>query len=49
MDEDSGPSTPVNDPIAFTTVEDEINDDEAASSFKELIDWMHFLAQHQGQ
>ena len=49
MDEDSGPTSPVDDPLAFTTVETEIDDDEAASSFKELLDWMRYLAQHQGQ
>ena len=48
MDTDRS-STPVPDPLAFTTVEDEIDDDEAESSFKELLDWMRYLAQHKGQ
>ena len=33
-------STPVPDPLSFTTMEDEIDDDKAESSFKELLDWM---------
>ena len=37
------------DPIAFTMVETELDDDEAASSFKECLDWLRFLAQHKGQ
>ena len=39
MDTDRS-STPVPDSLAFTSVEDEIDDDEAESSFKELLDWM---------
>jgi hypothetical protein len=37
------------DPLAFTTVEDDLDEVEAESSFKELLDWMRYLAQHQGQ
>jgi hypothetical protein len=37
------------DPLVFPTVEDEIDDEEADSSFKEFTDWMRFLAQHRGQ
>ena len=45
------PRAPTTDPdmIVFTTVDSELNDEEAASSFKELLDWMRYLAQHQGQ
>jgi hypothetical protein len=45
----SHPSEPERDPISFPTVDDEIDDDEAESSFKEFMDWMRFLAQHKGQ
>jgi hypothetical protein len=41
--------TPEDDPISFPTVEDELDDDEAAASFKEFLDWMRYLAQHKGQ
>jgi hypothetical protein len=41
--------TPELDQLSFPTVEDEIDEDEAASSFKEFTDWMRFLAQHRGQ
>jgi hypothetical protein len=37
------------DPLGFTTVPTELDDEEASSSFKELLDWMRYLAQHQGQ
>ena len=37
------------DPVAFTTVEDDLPDEEVASSFKELLDWMRYLAQHKEQ
>src|SRR6266571_9191854 len=49
MIEDPRPPTAGTDPITFTTVEEDIDDEEAASSFKELLDWMRFLAQHEGQ
>ena len=49
MVEDPQSPTPEPDPIAFTTVETELNDDEAASSFKEVLDWLRYLAQHRGQ
>jgi hypothetical protein len=37
------------DPLAFTTVDDELDDEEASSSFKELTDWLRYVAQHKGQ
>src|SRR6266704_3334264 len=49
MVEDPRSPSPDHDPIAFTTVETEIDDDKAASSFKECLDWLRFLAQHKGQ
>src|SRR6266568_7356229 len=49
MVEDPRAPTPDPDPLAFTTVDTELDDEEAASSFKELLDWMRYLAQHQGQ
>jgi hypothetical protein len=36
-------------PLALTTVDDEIDDDEANSSFDELTSWVRYLAQHRGQ
>ena len=36
-------------PLAFTTVADELDDNEAESLFKELKDWVWYLAQHKGQ
>src|SRR6266571_4562029 len=49
MVEDPRSPSPDHDPIAFTTVETDLNDDEATSSFKECLDWLRFLAQHKGQ
>jgi hypothetical protein len=47
------PKTPTgrvdDEPLAFTTVDEAIDDEEAASSFKELLDWMRYLAQHKEQ
>ena len=48
MDTDRG-SSPVPDPLTFTTVEDALDDHEAESSFKQLLDWMRYLAQHKEQ
>src|SRR6266568_1683653 len=49
MVEDPRAPSPEPDPIAFTTVDTTLNDDEAESSFKELLDWMRYLAQHKEQ
>src|SRR6266568_1227252 len=49
MVEDPQAPTPDPDPLAFTMVDTKLDDKEAASSFKELLDWMRYLAQHQGQ
>jgi hypothetical protein len=49
MDEDRGTSPLSDSTLAFTTVETEIDDDEAESSFKEMLDWMRYIAQHKGQ
>src|ERR1700759_736890 len=47
---DRGPNPPLDDDTtAFATVEDDMDDDEAESSFKELLDWMRYLAQYKGQ
>jgi hypothetical protein len=35
-----------NDPIEFTTVDETLSDEDATSAFKELLDWMRYLAQH---
>jgi hypothetical protein len=48
MDTDKG-SSPVPDPLAFATAEDALDDDEAESSYKELLDWMRYIAQHKEQ
>ena len=48
MDTDSG-SSPAPDPLAFTTIEDALNNDEVELSFKELLNWMLYLAQHKEQ
>jgi hypothetical protein len=39
------------EPSRFTvqTTDDEIDDEEAESSFKELTDWTRYVAQHKGQ
>ena len=37
------------DSLAFASVEEDMDDEEAESSFKELLDWIRYLAQHQGQ
>jgi hypothetical protein len=49
MDTDRASSPVLDSHLAFTTVDAEIDDDEAESSFKELLDWMRYLAQHRGQ
>jgi hypothetical protein len=49
MDEDRGTSPLSDSTLAFTTVETEIDDDEAELSFKEMLDWMRYIAQHKGQ
>jgi hypothetical protein len=41
------PQAPV--PFVIPTVDDEIDDDEANSSFQELTSWVRYLAQHRGQ
>ena len=48
MDMDLG-SSPAPDPLAFTTVEDALDDDEAESSYNQLLDWMRYIAQHKEQ
>src|ERR1700756_816227 len=37
------------DALAFVTVQDPMDDAEAESSYKELLDWMRYLAQHKEQ
>jgi hypothetical protein len=40
---------PEDDPISFTTVDETLSDEDATSAFKELLDWMRYLAQHTEQ
>src|SRR6266704_2902990 len=49
MVEDLWSPSPEHDPIAFTTVDTALNDNEAESSFKEVLDWLHYLAQDREQ
>src|ERR1700759_1873330 len=46
--EPEGPE-PDNDNLAFTTVDDDIDESEANDSFNELASWIRYLAQYKGQ
>ena len=43
---EEGPSTLPADTVSFATVEDNIDDEEVETSFKELVDWMRYLGQY---
>src|SRR6266704_1094967 len=49
MVKDPRTPSPEPDSIAFTTVDTALNNAEAESSFKEILDWMRYLAQHKEQ
>src|SRR6201995_5967136 len=48
-DEEEGAPTPPATTVSFATVEEDMDDEEAESSFKELTDWMRYLGQHKGR
>ena len=35
--------------LAFETIQDTMDEADAESSYKELLDWMHYLAQYKEQ
>src|SRR6201995_1155499 len=48
-DDEEGSPTPPAETVSFATLEDDMDDEEAESSFKELLDWMRYLGQYQGR
>ena len=48
-DEEEGSPTPPAETLSFATVEEDMDDEEAESSFKELLDWMRYLGQYKGR